>query len=114
MYKVTEMNDFFKLKTYWCTELQIAEEIAKDIEDRFRIRMSITEVPDKDFWTSYANGDMITLPLKNNINFSCSRNELIDALLHEQNSIAKINAYSEIFCFNTDDDSLRQNNAYRH
>ncbi len=114
MYKVITKDSPFEIKTYWCTELEIAKEIATEIEHRLRVRASVVEVPDKDFWTSSAGGDTVTLPLKNNINFSCSYDELIDALMHEHNNVAMINARNEIFCFNTDDDSLRQNNAYRH
>jgi hypothetical protein len=107
VYKLVPTNEV-PLKTYWCSDLHVAEKVASEIRGRFECDCEIVDVPNKQTW---APEDLLeTVPrcvrafqLQDNLNFGCFQEQLDDALNHAIGDILKIKDRQEIFCFQAND-----------
>lgn len=107
MYKLLVADSDFSIKTYWCSDLSIAKEVSRELQQRFRRNCSVVEVPEKLLWQSDSDSAE-PFKLKNNIEIYCSFSELRDAIYHSRNNILKIKAADEIFCCEADEDLICQ------
>ncbi len=108
MYRLVPITPL-PLKTYWCADLQVAEEVAEEIKTRFGCQCEIVDVPAKQSWTP---DDLLeaalfrrvrAFELSGDLRFGCSKEQLEDALCHAKGNILKIKDSQEIFCFKADD-----------
>jgi len=119
VYKLVPTNEV-PLKTYWCSDLQVAEEVASEIAGRFGCDCEIVDVPSKHCWVpedlleavfSYPRR-VRAFQLKNNLNFGCFQEQLEDALSHANGDILKIKDRQEIFCFQANDPFWQRHYLY--
>jgi hypothetical protein len=106
-------TDSVPLKTYWCADLQVAEEVADELRGRYGCECEIVDVPEKHNWEpekavilkavlSYPRR-FRSFQLKDDLMFGCSQEQLEDALAHARGNILKIKDSEEIFCFQAND-----------
>ncbi len=100
MYKVIPDHDLV-LKTYWCTSLDLAAQVAEDLERRFRCSCRIEDVPEKKQWQSCSEAPK-RFTLSDGVELRCTTNEFSDATAHVRDNVLKIHA-DEIFCFPAED-----------
>lgn len=101
MYKVIPTQPL-QLKTYWCADLQVANEIAIELRARYGCEYAIINIPSKRIWSSNKSPSQ-TFKLASELEFNCSPDALNDALYHVRGNVAKIKDAEEIFCFAADD-----------